>query len=330
MSLKFIVSSDPESGEPLLSDRLGSSSSSRTETDRLPVRDSSGTRGPRPKQRDEPSEVRPFLRWAGGKKWLVREIPKLFDIPYERYLEPFLGGASLFLHANPSVAVISDSNRELMDCYREVAADPNAVWEVYSRLVERHSPASYLLLRRSRPASGPERAARLLYLNRSCFNGIYRVNRAGDFNVPLGTPRFRDFTHESLIEVSVRLRRAEIASGDFQSITSRAEAGDLLVLDPPYCVDGNSESFVRYNDRVFCWADQERLASEARSAVKRGVRVIATNAAHTSILKLYPKELFSLRTLSRTSAVAGRNESRGRFSEVLIKSRNGGGGHEAA
>lgn len=332
MSLSSIGSSDPKLVDSLLSEPSGASdckSSPQTETGRQPLRDSSETRGARLKPRDDPSAVRPLLRWVGGKKWLVREFPQLFDIPYVRYLEPFLGGASLFLHADPSVSVISDSNRELMDCYYGVARDANAVWEHYSRLVLEHSPDHYLRLRRSRPTSRTERAARLLYLNRSCFNGIYRVNRAGDFNVPLGSPRFRDLTEESLVGFSVRLRQAELTSGDFESITSEAQAGDLLVLDPPYCVDGNRENFVRYNERVFSWSDQERLASEAKSAAERGVSVIATNAAHPSILKLYPKELFTLRRLSRTSAVASRNESRGRFSELLIKSR-GAGSDEAA
>lgn len=297
-----------------------------TSTSRREPADAQKTRRAGLAAQSDSSVVRPILRWAGGKAWLVQKYPRLLDVPHVRYLEPFLGGAALFLHANPSTSVISDANREVIACYEEVATAPSAIWELYRHLVEAHSPENYLRLRKSRPASRLERATRLLYLNRSCFNGIYRVNRAGDFNVPLGSTRFHELTEASLIAFSQRVQRATMTCGDFQTVTSKAEAGDLLVLDPPYRVIESSDGFVRYNERVFTWADQERLASEATLAAKRGVTVLATNAAHPSVVKLYPREEFSFRRVARKSAVAASSDSRGNYFEILIKSRNGDSG----
>lgn len=269
--------------------------------------------------------VRPLLRWAGGKSWLVQQYPDLFAVPYARYLEPFLGGAALFLHANATDPHVSDSNCALMECYSEVARSPTEVWELYSSLVAHHRPESYSLVREFVPGTALERAARFIYLNRSCFNGLYRVNRKGQFNVPIGSPRFQDLTRDALLAFAGRMQGATLSCGDFAVITSGATEGDLLVLDPPYTVIHNHNGFVRYNEKIFSWADQERLASEAASAAARGVKVVGTNAAHSSVMKLYPEEVFELRQLHRMSSVAARGQSRGQFSEVLITSRNMGG-----
>lgn len=266
--------------------------------------------------------VRPILRWAGGKSWLVHHHPDLLDVPYARYLEPFLGGAALFLHANPTESRISDANRELIECYSQVAINPLGVWELYSSLVQTHGPESYSRVRVSVPPTRLERAARLIYLNRSCFNGLYRVNRSGQFNVPIGSPRFQDLTLDSLLAFAGRMQRATVTCGDFQTLTSLAVEGDLLVLDPPYTANHNRNGFIRYNERMFSWADQQRLASEAVSAANRGVKVVATNADHPSIVTLYPATTFNLRQVLRKSSVAARGEFRGQFSEILITSRN--------
>lgn len=266
--------------------------------------------------------IRPILRWAGGKSWLVQQYPDLFDVSYARYLEPFLGGAALFIHANPSDPHISDANCALIECYSQVASNPLAVWELYSSHVDAHGPESYSRVREFIPPTELERAARLIYLNRSCFNGLYRVNRAGLFNVPLGSPRFQELTKDALLAFAGRMQGATVSCGDFETLTSGAAEGDLLVLDPPYTVMHNQNGFVRYNESIFSWADQERLASQAACAATRGVKVIATNAAHPSVVRLYPEGLFELRRLLRKSSVAARGEFRGQFTEVLITSRN--------
>ena len=268
------------------------------------------------------SIVRPILRWAGGKTWLVNQYPDLLEVPYARYLEPFFGGAAMFIHANPPVSHISDVNLELIECYREVAEDPVAVWTDYSSLVDKHSPKEYVNVRSTIPPTPRERAARLIYLNRSCFNGLYRVNRAGQFNVPLGSPRFHELTAASLMSFARRLKNAVVTCNDFEVTTSTANEGDLLVLDPPYTVLHNRNGFVRYNERIFTWADQKRLADEAASAARRGVMVIETNAAHPNVIALYPKELFDCRHIVRQSSVAASGDFRGEFAEVLITSRN--------
>lgn len=268
------------------------------------------------------SIVRPILRWAGGKTWLVQQFPDLLKIPCVRYLEPFLGGAAFFIHAEPPVSHISDANRELIECYREVTNDPAAVWNDYSSLVSEHSREKYASVRAAVPATSCERAARLLYLNRSCFNGLYRVNRAGQFNVPIGSPRFHELTAASLASFAGRMQNAMVTCNDFQATTSTAREGDLLVLDPPYTVLHNRNGFVRYNERIFSWADQKRLADEAARAARRGVMVIETNAAHPSVIALYPEKLFACQKIVRQSSVAANGDFRGEFAEVLITSRN--------
>ncbi len=187
-----------------------------------------------------------------------------------------------------------------------------------------HSPEGYLRIRTTTPVAPLERAARVIYLNRSCFNGIYRVNRAGEFNVPLGSPRFRELSAAALVLFAQRIQKAHLTSNDFQATTSEASEGDLLVLDPPYAVLHNRNGFVRYNERIFSWADQKRLAKEAASAARRGVKVIETNAAHPSVIGLYPKELFHIQPVVHRSSVAASSHSRGEFAEVLIMSRNAG------
>jgi len=271
---------------------------------------------------DDRAIVRPILRWAGGKSWLVQQYPDLLNMPYSRYLEPFLGGAALFIHANPSTSHVADANRDLIECYSQIALDPFAIWDQYSSHVDKHDPERYESIRASIPATGPERASRLIYLNRSCFNGLYRVNRAGQFNVPLGSPRFQELTEASLFAFAQRVQGATMSCGDFQTTTAAATEGDLLVLDPPYTVAHNRNGFVRYNERIFSWSDQERLADETARAARRGVTVVATNAAHPSVVGLYPNELFDLRQVVRRSSVAARGDFRGQFAEVLITSRN--------
>lgn len=273
---------------------------------------------------NEQPVARPILRWAGGKTWLVQQYPELFEVPHAKYIEPFLGGAALFVHVNPPISHISDTNRELIECYRQVGENPSAVWDQYSDLVDGHSPESYARARRATPVEASTRAARLIYLNRSCFNGIYRVNRAGEFNVPLGSPRFRGLSEATLKSFARRIQKAHLTCNDFQATTSRATEGDLLVLDPPYTVLHNRNGFVRYNERIFSWVDQKRLADEARSAARRGVKVIETNAAHPSVISLYPEELFHIQHIVRRSSVAASSHFRGEFGEVLIASRNVG------
>lgn len=267
------------------------------------------------------ARARPLLRWAGGKSWLADSHPELITGKHRSYIEPFLGGASLFLTANPSRAYLSDSNEDLITFYKAVARSPEAVWRAYQRHVEKHCLEHYNSVRTLRTQDAMEEAARLLYLNRACFNGLYRVNKRGEFNVPLGSPRFEDLTEDSLMAVAAALQCADLRAGDFSDAVAMARDGDLLVLDPPYTVAHNQNGFVRYNEKIFSWEDQIRLAASAEAAVKRGATVVATNANHATVAALYTSEWFKLNTLARRSSMAARASARGSFSELLITSR---------
>src|ERR1035441_7301490 len=131
--------------------------------------------------------IEPFLKWPGGKRWLVHQYPSLFPLRYERYIEPFLGGGSVFFHLAPSRAILADTNPELINAYRCLKKDAEAIQRRLAGLQCKHGEKFYYSIRASRPTSNMEKAVRFLYLNRTCFNGIYRVNLKGDFNVPIGT-----------------------------------------------------------------------------------------------------------------------------------------------
>ena len=129
----------------------------------------------------------PFLKWPGGKRWLVHQYASLFPSQYRRYLEPFLGGGAVFFHLMPQRAILSDTNRDLVNAYQCLKKHAKTIDERLSELQQKHSKALYYRIRATCPTDAIERAVRFLYLNRTCFNGIYRVNLRGEFNVPIGT-----------------------------------------------------------------------------------------------------------------------------------------------
>ena len=245
--------------------------------------------------------LEPLFRWPGGKRWLVPTLMELVPERFGTYYEPFFGAGALFFALCPTTAVLSDSNRELMDCYstvrrghREVAACLRA----YPR-----DRDGYNQIRAQNPTGRAERAARLIYLTTLAFNGIYRVNRRGEFNVPYGGREYPALgLTGSFAEHAVALGSAKIVSGDFETAVASAGHGDLVYLDPPYTVAHSNNGFLRYNEHIFSWKDQERLAAVAADLNERGCIVIVSNAAHDSIRALYRR--FRVITVSRRSLIA--------------------------
>lgn len=161
------------------------------------------------------------------------------------------------------------------------------------------------------------RAAQFIYLNRTCFNGLYRVNLKGKFNVPIGTKvkvfdRFEDFSAISRI-----LKRAEICHSDFEFIIDSAISGDFLFIDPPYTVKHNLNGFIKYNEKIFSWDDQVRLRDAIVRAAARGVIVLLTNAAHASVVALY-EGIGTMRFVTRSSVLAGKKVARGSVDELIV------------
>lgn len=257
----------------------------------------------------------PLLKWPGGKRWLVKSIIPLLPAKFERYYEPFTGGAALFFALNPVHASLSDNNLDLICAYVQVRDNPEAVIERLRKL--RNSEKAYYRVRAATPASEIDRAVRLIYLTTLSFNGIHRVNLAGQFNVPYG---YKTYLHacdyDKIRAASNTLRSASIKCQDFELGVADARCGDFVYLDPPYTVAHGSNGFLKYNAKIFSWTDQERLANVARSLVSRGCCVVISNADHPSIRKLYTG--FKIAKVERYSVIASRSRFRRRITECLF------------
>ncbi len=259
----------------------------------------------------------PFLKWAGGKRWLV--LSGLLPIPdhYERYVEPFLGGGAVFFHMEPSKALISDINNDLICLYRVIKDQPQELFREMTSHQENHSKEYYYAMRSLRPASDLNKAARFLYLNRTCWNGLYRVNLKGKFNVPIGTKNTVIFDTDDFDAVSQMLQNAEIRCLDFEEVIDECNDGDFLFVDPPYTVQHNYNNFLKYNEKIFSWNDQIRLCNALKRAANRGVALAITNADHQAIKNLY-NGFGSYTQLHRSSLLAGKATKRGATTEALF------------
>jgi DNA adenine methylase len=221
--------------------------------------------------------LKPFLRWAGSKRKLVKRLKTYWQPHHRRYIEPFAGSACLFFELLPRAAVLGDSNRELIEVYRQVRDNPEAV---YRRLVHipRDATAYYRWRAISPRTLDPQtRALRFLYLNRTCFNGIFRTNVAGDFNVPFGRKQGRLPTKNDFLESAEQLSRAKLIAGDFSRTLAHVEKHDFVYLDPPFAV-GARRVFRQYGIKPFETTDVARLARELRRLHKIGASFLVSYA----------------------------------------------------
>src|ERR1035437_1801307 len=247
------------------------------------------------------ASAKPFLKWPGGKRWLTRHLLGLLDgCSYRRYFEPFLGGGALFFALQPEMAVLSDVNSDLINVYVQVRYRPH---ELIRRLKELPvDKATYDRFRSANPRLRVDRAVRFLYLNRTAFGGIYRLNRQGSFNVPFGggqrTPEPL-WNQNLLVNASKALKGAQLQNSDFQELLAEAGPGDLVYCDPTYTVAHNNNGFVRYNERNFSWDDQKRLADTCQRLAREGATVLVSNADHDDIVRLYlPTRVYRLDRMS--------------------------------
>lgn len=259
--------------------------------------------------------VEPLLKWPGGKREIVPQLLSVLPNSFSRYFEPFVGGGALFFALLPRRAILSDSNEELINCYRQVRDDPDGVISRLARM--KNSKEEYYRIRTTRPRSPVARAARLIYLTKLSFNGIYRVNRQGQFNVPYGRKtHLRICQPERIREISAVLSGCAINHLDFETAVASAAKGDLVYLDPPYTVAHGRNGFRRYNARIFSWFDQSRLAATAANLARSGCHVIVSNANHQSITQLYKG--FCRFTVRRQSRIAASTAHRRPVHELII------------
>ena len=262
-----------------------------------------------------------FLRWVGGKRNLVHRLIPFFpdDINLVRYHEPFAGAASVFFAIAPKVANLSDSNGHLIECYRQIRDNYKKVAS-YLRTHERRNSESYYAGVRdlyNRSVAGPSQAARFIYLNRTCFNGVFRVNTKGKFNVPYGDkpqPHFPSVVE--LSEISDALKKAKVFASDYEVALRKAKKGDFVYLDPPYPPLNGTACFTHYTADRFDEENQNRLADAVRRVHERGVRFLMTNADLPIVRSLYQQ--FSIHKLSVTRFVSCKGV-RHRVGELVIR-----------
>lgn len=260
----------------------------------------------------------PFLRWAGGKRWLMDNHADLFKTEYNRYIEPFLGSGAVFFSILPEKAILSDLNSELIDTYNAIKNDWETVQKYLNIHHKNHSKRYYYVIRAFTPRSPATKAARFIYLNRTCWNGLYRVNLEGKFNVPIGTKNKVILATDNFEGISKSLKNAKILHSDFEDTIDGAEEGDLVFVDPPYTVNHNLNGFVQYNEKIFSWHDQIRLRNCIERALDRGVKVLMTNANHKSVSQIY-EDIGNHYTFERNSKISANASFRGLTDELIVK-----------
>lgn len=269
-------------------------------------------------------QARPFLKWAGGKRQLLPQILERFPPSCATYYEPFLGSGALFFALAGRRAfrraVLSDRNRDLVDTYVAVR---DRLDDLVAALRALHADRdSYYRIRALDPQSldPAARAARFIYLNRTCYNGLYRVNRAGRFNVPFGRyAKPRILHEENLRAVSRALRRADLLSGDFDEATTAARAGDAIYFDPPYVPLSATARFTAYDAAPFGWEEQRRLAALMHRLADRGVFALLSNAGSGPARDLYGS--LSCDRVHARRSINSRADRRGHVPEILVRTR---------
>lgn len=258
----------------------------------------------------------PFLKWVGGKTQLLPALSKYVPAHFDTYIEPFVGGGALFFELQPRKAVLSDSNPELINCYTIVRDRVDELITVLSSY--QYSQEFYYALRAEQPEDAVVRAARMIYLNRTCYNGLYRVNKQGQFNVPFGrytNPVICD--SERLRAASYALRNAEIQCADYQETLQRyAKPGDFVYIDPPYHPVSKYSDFKRYTAEFFYADDQRALAKIAKELAQCGCYILISNSFCDFITDIYSGceiiEVSAKRNINKDP------QKRGEVKEVLV------------
>lgn len=265
--------------------------------------------------RKEITMSQPILRWAGSKRKLLPLLQSALPKKFSRYIEPFAGSAVLFLKLNPKIAIINDLNDELVRTYKAIQRCPKAVWErahIMSQDVD-----FYYELRAIDPQTlhSLDRAARFIYLNRFCFNGVYRTNLSGKFNVPRGSGNLYIPELDVFKSFSSRLKTVDLHCLDFQNIVDQGKKGDFIYLDPPYAL-GEKKSYGEYGCDTFKEKDEDRLIESLKAASSRGAKIL---------LSYSPSDLIASKLvgwkrhdLTVTRSVAGFIGARRKAEEMLV------------
>ena len=272
---------------------------------------------------------RPFLKWAGGKRRLLPEIEAVFPPKFGRYIEPFLGGGAVMFHVlsgRPGTACLaSDSNPELVDTYEAIRDGVERLILILERHAKRYADGGsdyYYEVRAESPAGKAERAARMLFLNRTCFNGLYRVNGSGRFNVPFGGYRNPAIVNAAVLRAASALLSSaapSLSCRDFEETVAEASGGDLVYMDPPYQPASPTASFTHYTRADFGRDDLERLAAACRRLDGRGCRVVLSNSDTPEVRRLFGGGGWKRTRLAVNRVINSDGTKRRGHSELLIR-----------
>ena len=267
-------------------------------------------------------ETYPIVKWVGGKRQLMFELLKNMQKNYNRYFEPFIGGGALFFELQPNNAYISDTNEELINLYQVVRDNIN---ELIKDLKKHKITKEYFMEIRNidrtqeyQNWSDIQKASRFIYLNRTCFNGMYRVNSKGEFNVPFGNyknPRIVD--ENNLLNCSELLKNTEIECADFSQILSKVKKGDFVYLDPPYVPLNETSSFTSYTKDGFDLDMQFKLRDVCDELDNKGVKFLLSNSDTKLVNELY--ENYNIKKVFATRAINANPDGRGKITEVLVR-----------
>lgn len=286
-------------------------------------------RRPAPDPEEEDVDApRPFLKWAGGKWALAPKLAKLLpaDLEKRTYREPFLGGGAVFFylstHRPPKRAILSDALQDLVLTYEVVRDELAALVAELDRLRGTHDDEQFYRVRdafNDKTGGGRvHRAAWLIYLNKTCYNGLFRTNRAGHFNVPVGRFAKPRIVHpERLAACSRALRGAEIASRSFDHLLEEAHRGDVIYFDPPYVPISRTANFASYSLGAFGLEDQERLARTFRALDARGCRLVLSNSDTDDVRRLYKG--FELKKIEVRRNISANGSTRGVINELVVR-----------
>jgi DNA adenine methylase len=274
-------------------------------------------------------EAQPFLKWAGGKAQLLKQFDAFFPKSIRTYCEPFLGGGAVFFHLKarfPKMrAALRDNNPELINCYqavRDSAEELMSCLDAHLEQFRAKGQAYYYEVRKDhKKAKGVERAGRMIFLNKTCYNGLWRVNGRGEFNVPIGSyrpERVSLYDRENLLAASAALKDTDLRVQDFRKTMKEAREAGFVYIDPPYYPLSRTANFTSYTQEMFGQAEQEELARLFAAAAKEGAQLMLSNSDTEMTRGLYAA--FTLKTVQARRAVNSDGAKRGRIPELVVLS----------
>ncbi|WP_264529451.1 DNA adenine methylase [Flavobacterium sp. N502540] len=266
------------------------------------------------------SKIKPFLRWAGGKTWLTKHIEEFLPTEFNNYFEPFIGGGAIFLYLKSknyikNKSYLSDSNQDLINTYRIIKSNPDALIKSLQKF--KNTEEYYYKIRGTLFDNKIENASKFIYLNKTSYNGIYRVNSKGEYNVPYGHRKTKDlFEFDNILKISELFEKTYFSVTDFKKKCYETKENDFIFLDPPYTVAHENNGFIQYNQSLFSWKNQIELAQILKVLEQKKTHFILTNASHKSIDELY--QTGNKKILARASNIGGTGAKRTNYNEIII------------